>query len=119
MCDDLNRKLCNQDMHDRINGHRTRCLYNLENDPLHIHQRFAEVENNPVNQWIVDLHEQIEWLQRNNDHRNAVVRNLLKKTESPFSEDIRMPPMPSRLKLPKLVYDGMGDLAEYLETYKS
>ncbi|KAL5544419.1 hypothetical protein UlMin_008203 [Ulmus minor] len=44
---------------------------------------------------------------------------MLEETESPFSEDIRAAPMPPRLKLPDLKYDGTGDPAEHLETYKS
>ncbi|KAL5579241.1 hypothetical protein UlMin_011683 [Ulmus minor] len=34
-------------------------------------------------------------------------------------EDIRVAPMPPCLKLPDLKYDGTGDPAEHLETYKS
>ncbi|KAL5553184.1 hypothetical protein UlMin_040585 [Ulmus minor] len=88
-------------------------------EPLYLRQRFAEIQNNPVYQQIADLQEQIERLQRNNDPRNVAVKNLLEETESPFSEDIRAAPMPPRLKLPDLKYDGTGDPAEHLETYKS
>ena len=44
---------------------------------------------------------------------------MLEETESPFSEDIIVAPIPPRLKLPDLKYDGIGDLAEHMETYKS
>ncbi|KAL5547002.1 hypothetical protein UlMin_006689 [Ulmus minor] len=89
-----------------------------QDEPLYLRQRFAEVQNNPVYQQIAGLQEQIERLQRNNDPHNVAVRNLLEKTESPFSEDIRAAPMPPHLKLPDLKYDETGDLAEHLETYK-
>ncbi|KAL5547074.1 hypothetical protein UlMin_006761 [Ulmus minor] len=106
-------------MHNRINERRHGHAHDLENEPLYLRQRFAEIQNNPVYQQIADLQEQIERLQRNNDPRNVAVKNLLEETESPFSEDIRAAPMPPRLKLPDLKYDGTGDPAEHLETYKS
>ncbi|KAL5567677.1 hypothetical protein UlMin_024252 [Ulmus minor] len=106
-------------MRNRINECRHGHAHDLENEPLYLRQRFAEIQNNPVYQQIADLQEQIEWLQRNNDPRNVAVKNLLEETESPFSEDIRAAPMPPRLKLPDLKYDGTGDPAEHLETYKS
>lgn len=58
-------------------------------------------------------------LQRNNDPRNVAVQSLLEETESPFSEDIRAAPMPPRLKLPDVKYDGTEDPSEHLETYRS
>ena len=67
----------------------------------------------------MDLRDQIERLRRNNDPQNIAIINLLKETESPFSEDIRMSPMFPRLKFPDLKYDGTGDRAKHLETYKS
>ncbi|KAL5580406.1 hypothetical protein UlMin_012848 [Ulmus minor] len=106
-------------MRNRINERRHGHAHDLENEPLYLRQRFAEIQNNPVYQQIADLQEQIERLQRNNDPRNVAVKNLLEETESPFSEDIRAAPMPPRLKLPDLKYDGTGDPAEHLETYKS
>ena len=45
--------------------------------------------------------------------------NLLEETESPFNEDIRAAFMPPCHKLPDIKYDGTGDPAEHLETYKS
>ena len=96
-------------MRDRINEHCTECLHNSEDEPLHLCQRFAEVENNLVHQHIADLQEQIERLQRNNDPRNVAFRNLLEETESPFSKDIRAAPTPPRLKLPNLKHDGTRD----------
>ncbi|KAL5538915.1 hypothetical protein UlMin_042374 [Ulmus minor] len=106
-------------MRNRINERRHGHAHDLENEPLYLRQRFAEIQNNPVYQQIADLQEQIERLQRNNDPRNVAVKNLLEETESPFSEDIRAAPMPPRLKLPNLKYDGTRDPAEHLETYKS
>ncbi|KAL5560031.1 hypothetical protein UlMin_036242 [Ulmus minor] len=106
-------------MQNRINERRHGHAHDLENEPLYLRQRFAEIQNNPVYQQIADLQEQIERLQRNNDPRNVAVKNLLEETESPFSEDIRAAPMPPRLKLPDLKYDRTGDPAEHLETYKS
>ncbi|KAL5557551.1 hypothetical protein UlMin_039787 [Ulmus minor] len=106
-------------MRNRINERRHGHAHDLENEPLYLRQRFAEIQNNPVYQQIADLQEQIERLQRNNDPRNVAVKNLLEETESPFSEDIRAAPMPPRLKLHDLKYDGTGDPAEHLETYKS
>ena len=76
------------------------CACNMEEDPLYLHQRFIEVENNLVNQQIMDLHEQIERLQRNNDLHSVAVRTLPEETESLFSKDIMMAPMPLRLMLP-------------------
>ncbi|KAL5579233.1 hypothetical protein UlMin_011675 [Ulmus minor] len=106
-------------MRNRINERRHGHAHDLEDEPLYLRQRFVEIQNNPVYQQIADLQEQIERLQRNNDPRNVAVKNLLEETESPFSEDIRAAPMPPRLKLPDLKYDGTGDPAEHLETYKS
>ena len=117
--DDLNSRLRGQDMHNQINEHRHGHVHDLDDEPLYLRQRFAEIQNNPVYQQIADLQEQIERLQRNNDPRNVAVKNLLEETESPFSEDIRAAPMPPCLKLPDLKYDGTGDPAEHLETYKS
>ncbi|KAL5555515.1 hypothetical protein UlMin_037751 [Ulmus minor] len=109
------RQACARARPARLGQHGLVCL----NEPLYLRQRFAEIQNNPVYQQIADLQEQIERLQRNNDPRNVAVKNLLEETESPFSEDIRAAPMPPRLKLPDLKYDGTGDPAEHLETYKS
>ncbi|KAL5564759.1 hypothetical protein UlMin_027923 [Ulmus minor] len=117
--DDLNSRLHGQDMRNRINERRAGRAPHPEDEPLYLRQRFAEIQNNPVYQQIADLQEQIERLQRNNDPRNVAVRNLLEEAESPFSEDIRAAPMPPRLKLPDLKYDGTGDPSEHLETYKS
>ena len=104
-------------MCDIINECHTEQTHNLDHDLLYLRQRLAKVQNNPIHQQIVDLQEQIERPTRNNDPRNAAVRNFLKETESPFSEDIRAAPMPLRLKLHNLKYDGTGDPTEHLETY--
>ncbi|KAL5542882.1 hypothetical protein UlMin_010592 [Ulmus minor] len=101
--DDLNSRLRGQDMQNQINERHHGHAHDLEDEPLYLRQRFAEIQNNHVYQQIADLQEQIERLQRNNDPRN----------------DIRAAPMPPRLKLPDLKYDGTGDPAEHLETYKS
>ena len=106
-------------MRDRINKCCARRAHDLEDGPLYLCQRFSQVENNPVNQQIAKLQEEIEWLQRNNSPQNVAVWNMLEETESPLSEDIKMTSMPSHLKLPDLKYDGTGNPAEYLETYKS
>ena len=47
------------------------------------------------------------------------IKNLLEETKSPFSEDIRAAPMPLRLKLPNVKYNGTENPTEHLETYKS
>ena len=91
----------------------------MDNDPLHLRQRWARIQNDPLYQQVADLQEQIEMLQRNNDPRNVAVQSLLEETESPFSEDIRAAPMPPHLKLPDIKYDGTGDPSEHLETYRS
>ena len=99
--DDLNSRLRRQDMRDQISEYQTGRAHN------------------PIYKHIADLHEPIEWLQRNDDPQNIAIRNLLEETESLFSEDIRAATMPPRLKLPKLKYYGTRDQTEHLETYKS
>ena len=84
-----------------------------------MHQRFAELENNPVNNHVAKLQEQIEWIQSNCESQNAASHNLLEKSNFPFNEDIIMVPMPPRLKYPDIKYNVTGGPAEHIEIYKS
>ena len=71
---------------------------------------YDDVKNpNLMNYQIYELQCQIEELECNNTPSN-VVKDLLEKTESPLTENIRMAIIPDVLKLFDTKYDEMGTL---------